>query len=46
MMNNLAIRPAVAPKDGIFSFDISQCQAVLPTGTIDTSAEMIYKEVT
>ncbi|KAL7125914.1 hypothetical protein ABFS83_14G148600 [Erythranthe nasuta] len=45
MMNNLAIRANVAPKDGIFTFDISQCQAVLPAGTIDTSAEMVYKEL-
>lgn len=45
MMNSLAIRSNVAPKDGIFSFDISQCKSVLPAGTIDNSTEMVYKEV-
>ncbi|XP_057805512.1 uncharacterized protein LOC131020610 [Salvia miltiorrhiza] len=45
MMNSLAIRPNVAPKDGIFSFDTSQCKSVLPAGTIDNSTEMVYKEL-
>ncbi|KAI3449069.1 hypothetical protein Pfo_005734 [Paulownia fortunei] len=45
MMNSLAIRAIVAPKDGIFSFDISQCEAVLPAGTIDNTVEMVYKEL-
>ena len=45
MMNSLAVRPNVAPKDGIFSFDISQCESVLPAGTIDNTTEMVYKEV-
>ncbi|KAG6434481.1 hypothetical protein SASPL_106118 [Salvia splendens] len=45
MMNSLAIRPNVAPKDGIFSFDISQCESVLPAGTIDNTTEMVYKEL-
>lgn len=45
MMNSLAIRPNVSPKDGIFSFDIAQCKSVLPAGTIDNAAEMVYEEV-
>ncbi|XP_042055994.1 uncharacterized protein LOC121800490 [Salvia splendens] len=45
MMNSLAIRPKVAPKDGIFSFDISQCESVLPAGTIDNTIEMVYEEL-
>ncbi|KAH6767498.1 Phosphoglycerate mutase family protein [Perilla frutescens var. hirtella] len=45
MMNSLAIRSNVAPKDGVFSFDITQCKSVLPAGTIDNAAEMIYKEL-
>lgn len=45
MMNSLAIRSNVAPKDGVFSFDISQCKSALPAGTIDNAVEMVYKEV-
>lgn len=45
MMNSLAIRPNVSPKDGIFSFDLAQCKSVLPGGTIDNAPEMVYKEV-
>lgn len=44
MMSSLAIRDSVAPKDGIFSFDISKCKSVLPAGTVN-NAEMVYKEV-
>ncbi|CAA0806023.1 Phosphoglycerate mutase family protein [Striga hermonthica] len=45
MMNSLAIRDPVAPKDGIFTFSISECEAVLTAGTIDKTVEMVYKEV-
>ncbi|XP_075475273.1 uncharacterized protein LOC142506022 [Primulina tabacum] len=45
MMNSRAIKPDVAPKDGIFSFDISNCEAELPAGTVDNSVEQIYKEL-
>ncbi|XP_051129243.1 uncharacterized protein LOC127250127 [Andrographis paniculata] len=45
MLNTLAIRASVAPKDGRFSFNISQCEAVLPAGTVDNSVELVYKEV-
>ncbi|KAL0411748.1 UNVERIFIED_CONTAM: hypothetical protein Slati_3764500 [Sesamum latifolium] len=45
MLNSLAIRDNVAPKDGIFSFDINQCEAVLPAGTVDNTVEMVYKQL-
>ncbi|EPS70651.1 hypothetical protein M569_04108, partial [Genlisea aurea] len=44
VMNSLTIRDSVAPKDGIFSFDLEDCKAALPSGTLDPSAEMIYRE--
>ncbi|GFQ07844.1 hypothetical protein PHJA_002928400 [Phtheirospermum japonicum] len=45
MMNSLAIRNPVAPKDGIFNFSISGCEAVLPAGTVDNTVQMVYKEL-
>ncbi|CAA0813565.1 Phosphoglycerate mutase family protein [Striga hermonthica] len=45
MMNSVAIRDSVSPKDGIFTFSISECEAVLPAGTIDKTVEMVYKEL-
>ncbi|XP_051132789.1 uncharacterized protein LOC127252593 isoform X2 [Andrographis paniculata] len=45
MMNSRAIRTTVAPKDGKFSFDIFKCEAVLPDGTVDRTAESVYKEL-
>ncbi|GFP83667.1 hypothetical protein PHJA_000510200 [Phtheirospermum japonicum] len=45
MMNSLAIRNPVAPKDGIFNFSISACEVVLPAGTVDNTVQMVYKEL-
>lgn len=45
MMNSIAIRPEMAPKDGDFGFDVSRCEASLPAGTIDHSTQMVYNEV-
>ena len=45
MLNSEAIRPNVAPKDGKFSFNISELAAMLPAGTVDYSAEKVYSEV-
>ncbi|CAI9786034.1 unnamed protein product [Fraxinus pennsylvanica] len=45
MMNLRAIRPNVAPKDGVFNFNLSQCEAVLPPGTIDHAAEQLHKQL-
>jgi len=45
MINSIAIRLNVAPKDGNLSFDISELAAMLPAGTVDNNVEMVYKEV-
>ncbi|CAJ2669931.1 unnamed protein product [Trifolium pratense] len=45
MINSIAIRLNVAPKDGNLSFDISNLEAMLPIGTVDNNVEMIYKEL-
>lgn len=45
MINSIAIRLNVAPKDGNLSFDISELAAMLPVGTVDNNVEMVYKEV-
>ncbi|KAK2360327.1 Phosphoglycerate mutase family protein [Trifolium repens] len=45
MFNSIAIRLNVAPKDGNFSFDISELEAMLPAGTVDNNVEMVYKEL-
>ncbi|XP_074280018.1 uncharacterized protein LOC141605225 [Silene latifolia] len=45
MLNEAAIRPQCAPKDGKFPFNISELEAMLPAGTVDASAEKIYPEM-
>lgn len=45
MLNKRAIRAENAPKDGDFAFTISECEAVLPQGTVDSTVEPVYKEV-
>ncbi|XP_075510925.1 uncharacterized protein LOC142546853 isoform X2 [Primulina tabacum] len=45
MLNSRAIKPNVAPKDEIFSFDISNCEAELTDGSVDNSVEQIYKQL-
>ncbi|XP_039069199.1 uncharacterized protein LOC120215638 [Hibiscus syriacus] len=45
MLNTLAIRLDVAPKDGIFRFDIPKLEALLPSGTLDRTVEPVYKEM-
>ncbi|KAK9749184.1 hypothetical protein RND81_02G107800 [Saponaria officinalis] len=45
MLNDAAIRPHLVPKDGLFTFDISELETMLPAGTVDTSAEKIYSEM-
>ncbi|XP_052194479.1 uncharacterized protein LOC127802609 isoform X2 [Diospyros lotus] len=45
MLNEEAIRPNVAPKDGKFGFDISEIEAKLPAGTVDHSFERVYQEL-
>lgn len=45
MINSIAIRLNVAPKDGNLSFDISELAAMLPAGTVDNNVEMVYREL-
>ncbi|CAJ1779755.1 unnamed protein product [Sphenostylis stenocarpa] len=45
MMNNKAIRPNVAPKDGNMRFDIAECEAMLPHGIVDRNVKRVYKEL-
>jgi len=45
MLNNEAIRPGLEPKDGDFGFNISELEAMLPAGTVDSTVERVFKEV-
>ncbi|XVF22808.1 hypothetical protein REPUB_Repub12eG0202800 [Reevesia pubescens] len=45
MLSTAAIRHDVAPKDGIFRFDIPKLEALLPIGTLDHTVERVYKEL-
>jgi len=45
VLNNVAIRPSVAPKDGNISFDISVLEAMFPAGTVDNNVARVYNEV-
>lgn len=45
MLNREAIRNEMAPKDGNFGFAISECEAKLPAGTVDSSVTRVYQEV-
>lgn len=45
MMNSVAIRRELAPKDGDFDFRISDLEAMFPEGMVDHNVDMIYKEV-
>ncbi|XVF79790.1 hypothetical protein PTKIN_Ptkin15bG0017900 [Pterospermum kingtungense] len=45
MLSSEAIRPDVAPKDGIFTFDVPQLEAMLPSGTVDRTVEPVYQEL-
>lgn len=45
MLNKQAIRAGNAPKDGNFAFNITECEALLPEGTVDSSVERVYEEV-
>lgn len=46
MLNTEAIRPEMAPKDGNFAFNIDECEAILPAGTVDHTVQRVYPEVT
>ncbi|XP_004510117.1 uncharacterized protein [Cicer arietinum] len=45
MMNKIAIRVDVAPKDGNWGFDLSEREAMLPSGTVDNNVERVYKKL-
>ena len=45
ILNSLAIKSNVAPKDGKFDFKFSDLEAMFPEGTFDHNVEMAYKEV-
>ncbi|XP_022769658.1 uncharacterized protein LOC111313260 [Durio zibethinus] len=45
MLSREAIRLDVAPKDGIFRFNVPQLEALLPSGTLDHTVEPVYKEL-
>lgn len=36
----------MAPEDGNFTFNISECEATLPGGTVDHTVELVYQKVT
>ncbi|KAI5430452.1 hypothetical protein KIW84_034869 [Lathyrus oleraceus] len=44
MLNRINIRRNIAPKDGNFSFGISQLEAMFPNGSVDNNYQMVYKE--
>lgn len=45
MLNTIAIKPEIAPKDGKFDFMISDLEAMFPDGMVDHNVEPVYKEV-
>lgn len=45
MLNSIAIKPEIAPKDGKFDFMISELEAIFPDGMVDHSVDPVYKEV-
>ncbi|KAL0663102.1 hypothetical protein Bca4012_099939 [Brassica carinata] len=45
MLNSMAIRPKVAPKDGKFNFNISDLEAMFPEGMVDHDVDPVYKEM-
>ncbi|KAM1369969.1 hypothetical protein ACFX15_039751 [Malus domestica] len=45
MLNKEAIRGDLAPKDGQWGFNIADLEAMFPAGTVDQTAERVYKEL-
>lgn len=43
MLNTEAIKPEMAPKAGKFVFNISDCEAILPSGMVDHTVEKLYQ---
>ncbi|CAN8254129.1 unnamed protein product [Cochlearia groenlandica] len=40
-----AIKSEIAPKDGIFEFDVSDLESMFPQGMVDHSFDPVYKEM-
>ncbi|KAL5862282.1 hypothetical protein ACOSQ3_003563 [Xanthoceras sorbifolium] len=45
MLNRQAIKLDIAPKDGDFGFNITELEALLPSGTVDHSVTRVYEEM-
>lgn len=45
MLNNIAIRPKVAPNNWELGFNVAELEALFPFGSVDYSAEPVYKEL-
>ncbi|KAJ4905314.1 Phosphoglycerate mutase family protein [Raphanus sativus] len=45
MLNTVAIRRELAPKDGNFDFRLSDLEALFPEGMVDHNVDMVYKEM-
>ncbi|CDY72568.1 BnaAnng41510D, partial [Brassica napus] len=45
MLNSVAIRRELAPKDGNFDFRLSDLEAFFPEGMVDHNVDMVYKEM-
>ncbi|ESQ44034.1 hypothetical protein EUTSA_v10006148mg [Eutrema salsugineum] len=45
MLNTIAIKPEIAPKDGKFDFMISDLEAMFPDGMVDHNVDPVYKEM-
>ncbi|KAG7566296.1 Histidine phosphatase superfamily clade-1 [Arabidopsis suecica] len=45
MLNSVAIRRELAPKDGKFDFTISDIETMFPEGMVDHNVDMVYKEL-
>ncbi|CAH2063386.1 unnamed protein product [Thlaspi arvense] len=45
MLNTIAIKPEIAPKDWRFDFIISDLEAMFPDGMVDRNVDPVYKEM-
>ncbi|CAH2063388.1 unnamed protein product [Thlaspi arvense] len=45
VLNTVAIKSEVAPKDGNLDFKFSDLESMFPEGTVDHNVDMVYKEL-
>ncbi|KAL1818677.1 hypothetical protein ACET3Z_013546 [Daucus carota] len=45
MLNTTAIRPPMAPEDRNFTFNILECEAIFPGGTVDHTVKPVYQKL-